>query len=70
MSGHNKRALGAFPTDHFKRVDRPTTFIDESAIQRRAESEGGFARAFAGEFGATIQREVARFSTKHPLGAQ
>jgi reductive dehalogenase len=69
MSRHGKSALGPFPMDHFKRVDRPTNFIDESAIQRRAESEGGFARAFAGEFGATIQREVARFATKQPLSA-
>ncbi len=70
MSGyHSKSALGSFPMDRIKRVDRPTTFIDETAIERRAESESGFNRASRGDFGAIVQRERPRFGMKHPLSA-
>jgi 3-chloro-4-hydroxyphenylacetate reductive dehalogenase len=66
---HNHSPLGSFPMHKLKRVDRPTNFIDEKAIQRRSESEAGFARAMHGDFGPTIRREVARFAVKHPLSA-
>jgi ferredoxin len=56
-----------FPVWTLKRVNKPTTAIEESQISRWDEREGGFHRAGRGDFGSTIQREYRRFVIKHPL---
>ena len=56
-----------FPVGVLKRVDRPTTEINEDKIQRVDERESGFNRAFRGDFGPSLKRERPRFVMKHPL---
>lgn len=58
-----------FPVHRLKRVDRPTTLILDDKIQRTDEGEQGFNRAYRGDFGPVIQREVTRFVSKHPVSA-
>jgi reductive dehalogenase len=50
-----------------KRVDRPTTVIDEPRIRRTHEGDHGFNRALRGDYGPFLQKERKRFSIKHPL---
>ena len=59
--------LDPYPVEILKRVDRPTTKINEDQIQRPDEREHGFARARRGDFGPYIQREFSRFVHKFPL---
>jgi reductive dehalogenase len=61
------RGRGPYPDHVLKRVDRPTTFIDDDAVTRVDERDGGFARAERGEYGSALQREVKRFVAKQPL---
>ncbi len=56
-----------YPVHILKRVERPTTKIEEDLIQRTDERRGGFHRAGLGEFGPRLQREYKRFVPKHPL---
>lgn len=56
-----------FPVEILKRVDRPTTRIDEKQIQRVDERDGGFQRANRGEYGDFVQKEYHRFMEKYPL---
>jgi hypothetical protein len=56
-----------YPVHILKRVDRPTTKINEDEIQRVDERRGGFHRAGLGEFGQRLQTEYKRFVPKHPL---
>jgi reductive dehalogenase len=67
MSGYLKRDWETFPMDKIKRVDRPTTQINESEIQRVREREAGFCKAAAGDYGERLQKEFRRFVPKHPL---
>lgn len=56
-----------FPVHGLRRVDRPTTWINEPEIRRVDEREGGFHRAGRGDYGPHVQREYGRFQEKHPL---
>ena len=56
-----------FPMHRLRRVDRPTTRIDDQLVQRVDERESGFNRAGRGDFGPRIQKEFPRFVPKHPL---
>ena len=56
-----------FPVHRLRRVDRPTTWIDEAEVRRVDERDGGFHRAGRGEFGPYVQKEYYRFQEKHPL---
>ncbi|MDP6178982.1 MAG: reductive dehalogenase [Desulfatiglandales bacterium] len=58
-----------FPVEVLKRVDRPTTLINDGEVRRSDEREHGFARARRGDFGPKSKREVARFAIKEPLSA-
>ena len=60
MSGYHKRILENFPMDSIKRVDRPTTIIEESKIKRVDERESGFNRAARGDFGPYLKGERPR----------
>jgi reductive dehalogenase len=72
MSGYHKRKYNdfePFPVHKLKRVDRPTTLIFDDKIQRTHEGEQGFNRAYRGDFGPAIKKEVTRFVSKHPVSA-
>ena len=56
-----------YPVHVLKRVDHPTTIINEKDIERVDERKGGFHRAGLGEFGDRLQKEYKRFVPKHPL---
>ena len=51
MSGYHKRDWETFPMDKIKRVDRPTTMIDDGKVKRVREREGGFMKAASGDYG-------------------
>lgn len=67
MSGYLKRNWETFPTEQLKRVDRPTTKINEDQIKRVRERESGFCKAAAGDYGERLQKEFRRFVPKHPI---
>jgi reductive dehalogenase len=70
MSGYHKRTHNGFepfPFHAIKKVDKPTTAINEDLITRVDEREQGFHRAYRGDFGPVIKREVKRFVPKHPV---
>lgn len=67
MGGYLKRDWETFPMETLKRVDRPTTRIDEGRVHRVREREAGFCKAAAGDYGERLQREFRRFVGKHPL---
>ncbi len=69
MGGYLKRDWEPFPMHTIKRVDQPTTRIDEDIIQRVSEREAGFCKAAAGDYGPKLKKEVRRFVEKHPLSA-
>ena len=64
---HGTRHPDPFPVHRLRRVDRPTTWIDEAAVRRVDEREGGFHRAGRGDFGLSVQKEYSRFQEKYPL---
>ena len=51
MSGYHKREQETFPVNRLKRVDRPTTFIDDANVQRVKERDSGFMKAWEGLYG-------------------
>ena len=51
MSGYHKRDWENFPIEQLKRVNRPTTLVDEEKIQRVRERQAGFCKAAAGDYG-------------------
>ncbi len=59
------KKLDPYPVEVLKRVDRPTTLIKETEIQRVDERENGFARMRRGDFGPSLQSQIGRF--KMPL---
>lgn len=56
-----------FPVHVLRRVDRPTTAIQDTAVHRVDERESGFNRARRGDFGPKLKREMMRFVPKHPV---
>jgi 3-chloro-4-hydroxyphenylacetate reductive dehalogenase len=67
MGGYLKRDWEPFPMHAVKRVETPTTRIDESKIIRVREREAGFCKAAAGDYGPRLQKEFRRFVPKHPI---
>lgn len=67
MGGYLKRNWETFPMHTIKRVERPTTFIDDNKVQRVRERDAGFCKAAAGDYGPRLQTEMRRFVPKHPL---
>jgi reductive dehalogenase len=59
---------GRFPMEKLKRVDHPTTLINDN-VQRYDERQHGFSRIMRGDFGPVPQKEMMRFIPKFPLGA-
>jgi reductive dehalogenase len=70
---------GAFPFETIKRVDKPTTFMDEPRIPRVPKRTDMFARAIFGDMGKHIQdgakngnyvrKSAASFGPRRPLAA-
>ena len=70
---------GAFPFETIKRVDTPTTFMDEPRIPRVPKRTDMFARAIFGDMGKHIQdgakngnfmrKSAAAFGPRRPLAA-
>jgi reductive dehalogenase len=56
-----------YPMHTLKRVERPTTKINDELVQRVDERESGFNRAGRGDFGPNLKKEYFRFVSKHPL---
>ncbi len=61
------RHLDPYPSHVLKRIQRPTTEIDEENIERVDEREGGFQKVSRGEYGKHFQNEYSRFMKKYPL---
>ena len=59
--------LDPYPMEILKRVDRPTTKVNEDEIKRVDERESGFNRALRGDWGPQLAKERHRFVAKHPL---
>ncbi len=58
--------LGPYPMEKIKRVDRPTTVVDESRIERVSKRAEFFQRALMGDLGEKAKRERDRFAVKNP----
>ena len=67
MGGYLKRNWETFPMEQLKRVDEPTTKINEDQIKRVSERQAGFCKAAAGDYGEKLQKEFRRFVPKYPL---
>jgi 3-chloro-4-hydroxyphenylacetate reductive dehalogenase len=65
----NTNQLDPYPVHKLKRVDRPTTRIDDHLIKRIDGRDSGFNKASRGEYGLHLQEEMSRNSCKYPLGA-
>ena len=61
------KKLDPYPMEILKRVDRPTTMVNEDQVARVDERESGFNRALRGDFGEQLSKERHRFVAKHPL---
>jgi reductive dehalogenase len=61
---------GPYPFENIKRVDKPTTFIDEERIPRVPKRADWFARAAFGDLGKAVQAQgLEYFIGKNPIGA-
>jgi ferredoxin len=69
MSGYHERNPEPFPVHKLKRITRPTTVIQDNAVQRVSQSNAGFMKARRGLYGPTLQKEIGRFVSKHPMSA-
>ncbi len=69
LRSFNTKKLDTYPVEVLKRVDRPTTFINDEDVQRLDEREHGFNRAARGDFGPNLKKERPRMPFKHPLSA-
>jgi len=63
----NTSKLDPYPMEVLKRVDRPTTLINDDEVKKVDERESGFNRALRGDFGERLSKERHRFVAKHPL---
>ncbi len=59
--------LGRYPMETVSRADVTTTLILEDEVPRVPKRAAFFERALKGDLGPKVQRERARFATKHPL---
>ncbi|PQO23253.1 NAD-binding oxidoreductase [Rhodobacteraceae bacterium WD3A24] len=63
--------MGPYPFEKIKRVEEPTTFIDEPRVPRFPKRADFFARALYGDMGKNVQ-EAAKggmYVNKSPIGA-
>jgi len=64
---YNDEQLGPFPTHLLKHVERPTNRI-VGPIERRDHRDTAFTKAFRGDYGEEIQREIRRMIRRYPIG--
>jgi len=62
-----KISSSPYPDHIIKRVDRPTTIVEEGLIQKKDERDGGFYKASQGDYGEFLKNEYKRFVPKSPL---
>lgn len=70
MTGdHRPLHLSRYPMEKLKRVDRPTTIVEEDKIPRVPRRAEFFERAMRGDLGEKAQQKAAGllFAFKHPL---
>ena len=67
MSGYHKRDPETFPVNRLKRVDRPTTIIQDEKVQRVSECDSGFMKARRGLYGSAFQNKPGQFKYSFPL---
>ncbi len=67
MSGYHKRVFEPFPVHLLKRVERPTTIINDNEVKRFDARECGFLKARSGGYGPKLENEFKRFVPKHPV---
>ena len=60
--------MGKYPMEQVKRVDKPTTRIDEEFVPRVPLRAAFFTRPSFGDLGERVQNERKRFMSKHPIG--
>ena len=62
---------GNLPFERIRRVDSPTTFIDEGRVPRVPKRADFFARALFGDLGREVQESAkgGRYVMKSPIGA-
>jgi len=66
---HNRKQLGLFRMDRFRRVDKPTTTITD-AVQRIDMREIAYGLAARGEYGSAVQKGVQQsLPGKYPISA-
>ncbi|MGP8079961.1 MAG: reductive dehalogenase [Dehalococcoidales bacterium] len=67
MSGFHVREPEPFPVGRLKRVNRPTTLIDDDKVQRVNQRDSGFMKARRGLYGPAWQNNGKRFAYSYPL---
>ncbi len=68
---HREFRMGPYPFERIKRVDEPTTLIDEARVPRFPKRADFFARALYGDMGRSVQEATkgGRYVAKSPIGA-
>ncbi|MEZ5751577.1 MAG: 2Fe-2S iron-sulfur cluster-binding protein [Paracoccaceae bacterium] len=68
---HREFRKGPYPFERLKRVDTPTTLIDEARVPRFPKRADFFARALYGDMGKAVQdgAKGGRYVLKSPIGA-
>ena len=67
LRSFNPKRIDPYPVERLKRVDRPTTIVNENEVQRIDERESGFNQAARGDFGPYVKEQRGRFVAKYPL---
>jgi 3-chloro-4-hydroxyphenylacetate reductive dehalogenase len=65
MSGYHKRDPETFPVNKLKRVDRPTTIIEDEKVHKVKERDSGFMKGWEGIYGPSLQKGAS----KEPLSS-
>jgi len=68
---HREFRMGPYPFERLKRVEEPTTLIDEARVPRFPKRADFFARALYGDMGKAVQEGAkgGRYVAKSPIGA-
>ena len=67
MSGYHERNPEPFPVNRLKRVDRPTTIIEEEKVRRVKQRDSGFMKARRGLYGPAFQNKPGQPKFSYPL---
>ncbi|MGE0685312.1 MAG: reductive dehalogenase [Dehalococcoidia bacterium] len=68
LDNRRRAALGRYPMESIKRVDKPTTLVLGDEIKRSPMRASGFSRARYGDFGAKVAAAAGMgHAQRHPL---